>query len=94
MNQVKTVEDDGWLKHVKAWESSGLSQAAYCKEDGLSFSTFKKRRSKMSNTTEKMKKANIGFHAIAMPKVSKERYESEVEVELGDGVKLKVRCYK
>ena len=41
MNQVKTVEDDGWLKHVKAWESSGLSQAAYCKVEWQQFSGHK-----------------------------------------------------
>ena len=51
MNQVKTVEHREWLKHVQEWESSGLSQAAYCKEHRLPFSTFKKKLQKYSHPT-------------------------------------------
>jgi len=27
-------------KHIEAWQSSGLSQAAYCREQGLNAKTF------------------------------------------------------
>ena len=30
-----------WLEHVRQWQSSGLNQAAYCRERGLSATAFR-----------------------------------------------------
>lgn len=32
-----------WVKHIEAWQSSGLSQAAYCRQQGLNYNTFSGR---------------------------------------------------
>jgi len=32
-----------WKTHIDAWQNSGLSQAAYCRENQLAFSTFSAR---------------------------------------------------
>ena len=32
-----------WKTHIDAWQSSGLSQAAYCRQHQLAFSTFSAR---------------------------------------------------
>jgi hypothetical protein len=32
-----------WLTHINAWQSSGLSQAAYCRQHQLTYSTFSAR---------------------------------------------------
>ncbi|MFB9067826.1 IS66 family insertion sequence element accessory protein TnpA [Pseudofulvimonas gallinarii] len=29
-----------WAAHVAAWQSSGLSQSAYCRRQGLSLASF------------------------------------------------------
>jgi hypothetical protein len=29
-----------WRRHVEAWRESGLSQAAYCQQQGLNRKTF------------------------------------------------------
>lgn len=35
-----------WLTHINAWQSSGLSQAAYCRQHQLTYTTFSARLSK------------------------------------------------
>lgn len=32
-----------WLTHINAWQNSGLSQAAYCRQHQLTYSTFSAR---------------------------------------------------
>lgn len=32
-----------WKTHIDAWQSSGLSQAAYCRQHQLTYSTFSAR---------------------------------------------------
>jgi len=32
-----------WLTHIAAWQSSGLSQAAYCRQHQLTYATFSAR---------------------------------------------------
>lgn len=34
-----------WLNHIEAWQSSGLSQAAYCRQQGLNSHSFVARLS-------------------------------------------------
>lgn len=34
-----------WIKHIESWQSSGLSQAAYCRQRGLNYKTFTVRLS-------------------------------------------------
>ena len=41
MSRIKsTLSRAQWLQHVTAWQGSGLSQAAYCREHQLNHSTF------------------------------------------------------
>lgn len=37
---IKKPGKDFWLDHVKKWESSKLSQQAYCTQAGISYATF------------------------------------------------------
>jgi hypothetical protein len=34
-----------WIQHITSWQSSGLSQAAYCRQQGLNYRTFTVRLS-------------------------------------------------
>jgi hypothetical protein len=34
-----------WLDHIEAWQSSGLKQSAYCRQQGLNTHTFAARLS-------------------------------------------------
>ena len=39
-----------WRRHLVAWRNSGLSQAAYCRRDGLSLACFGYWRGKLRST--------------------------------------------
>jgi hypothetical protein len=34
---------DHWKAHIEAWQSSGLSQAGFCRQQGLNYHTFSAR---------------------------------------------------
>lgn len=34
-----------WIKHIESWQCSGLSQAEYCRRQGLNYRTFTVRLS-------------------------------------------------
>lgn len=36
-----------WTTHINAWKSSGLSQAAYCRQHQLTYTTFSARLSEL-----------------------------------------------
>ncbi len=43
---AKSPGAEYWQKHVEAWQRSGLTQAAYCAEQGIKRKTFYHWRSK------------------------------------------------
>ena len=38
--EPKSVQEQKWRRHLAAWKSSGLSQAAYCRQHGLTQNDF------------------------------------------------------
>ena len=38
-----------WQEHMVAWESSGLSQPAYCKKKGIHYNSFVYQRGRIAN---------------------------------------------
>jgi hypothetical protein len=41
MSRIKSLlKREDWLRHVSAWRTSGLTQAAYCREHQLNATTF------------------------------------------------------
>lgn len=64
-----------WERHMKAYESSGLSKKEYCKKHKLNFHTFDYWR---SNLRKREKKE--GFVRV----VRSSPGSSRVEIELGD----------
>lgn len=48
----RTTRRKYWLSHIDGWRSSGLSQSAYCREQGLALGTFHywKRQSERVNS--------------------------------------------
>jgi hypothetical protein len=69
-----------WQAHRMAWQSSGLSQRAYCQREGLSFSAFGYWRSRM-NATPATPAATFVPLLIEAPAVKAE----EAEVAVGSG---------
>ena len=49
-----------WEKILSTWESSGLSQADFCKREGISKSVFNKYKLKLrGSSVNKIKKSNL-----------------------------------
>jgi hypothetical protein len=66
-----------WQTHLDAWRQSGLSQAAYCKQHGLSLSSFGYWLHRGAQSTAP---------AVALPIVAaKPSIEVDLEVRLPNG---------
>ena len=39
-NQMKEQVECGWATHVESWRQSGLSQSAYCRQEGINNKKF------------------------------------------------------
>jgi hypothetical protein len=54
---AKRLGEEYWRKHLQSWERSGLSQIAYCTQQGLKAKTFSRWRGKALARTEAASKA-------------------------------------
>lgn len=54
---AKRLGEVYWRKHLERWERSGLTQVAYCAQQGLRAKTFSRWRSKVASKTEPASKA-------------------------------------
>ncbi len=54
-----------WLKHISAWQSSGLSQAAYCRQQGLNAKSFSGRLSEFRQQSQSLPSQLIPVKIIA-----------------------------
>ena len=52
-----------WLDHVEQWQSSGLSQAAYCRQHGLCQHKFSYRK-RQSSFCEESSNTSPGFSRV------------------------------
>ncbi|WP_445013420.1 IS66 family insertion sequence element accessory protein TnpA [Maridesulfovibrio hydrothermalis] len=43
-----TSKKCNWKKHINAWENSGVSQAEYCRKNGISVKTFGYHKRRMA----------------------------------------------
>ena len=77
-----------WLKKIDAYESSGLTQKRFCKENGLSFSSFQYyRKDYLSDKQTPLEsKENNGFISISMNSVKQDNFT----LCLPNGVKISV----
>ncbi|SHO48972.1 IS66 family insertion sequence element accessory protein TnpA, partial [Desulfopila aestuarii] len=44
----RSAKQEYWQEHIRSWESSGLTQSSYCRENMLSLATFGYWRRKSS----------------------------------------------
>lgn len=54
-----------WQQHIEAWQSSGLSQVGYCRQQGLNPKTFSARLSDYRNQPQKLETVLIPVHLDA-----------------------------
>ncbi|WP_188794213.1 IS66 family insertion sequence element accessory protein TnpA [Dyella nitratireducens] len=66
-----------WTAHMDAWRQSGLSQAAYCKQQDLSLSSF-------GNWLHRRTESTSSTRAVPLV-VAKPSMEASVEIRLPNG---------
>lgn len=88
-----------WQKHIKAFESSGLSRAGYCRSEGVSLDRFSYWKKKLALVHEdcvsQKKTSNSGLPLLAV-KISENGHENRLgalglcSLDLGNGRVLQV----
>ena len=94
---------DRWLSLVKEWESSGMSQAEFCKVHDIKKATFGKWRSKFIASGEVESKATkstcfttdtptgfIPFKLSSSAAVSKDKSANMIELTLPYGISIRI----
>ena len=80
-----------WQELVSQFERSGQSRKAFCSSQGLSLSTFDLWRRKLQGTPARREESGESMF-VEVAQVEPARSLSwDVELELGDGVVLRVR---
>ena len=91
-NHVRHVRrtEAQWREIFAAHEASGLSQAAFCRREGLALSTFQYHRRRSHAAAEPA--TDDGPAVIDLGELAGDRPGGwEVEIALGDGVSLTLR---
>ncbi len=93
----KVSKEDIWLKHMKAWETSGLSQQAFCAAHQLNFAQFgywrkrcKHRAAPVSPVVKKQAHAWIELSPAPSSPPLKPVFSSQVLIELAGGCTLTI----
>ena len=81
----KTVQaHQFWQEHISQWRGSGLSQAAYCRQNGLNQNSFSYHKRKQS--TELVPVKSSGFINLPLPQALP--VEESLILNLTNGMQL------
>ena len=78
---TRTEKRERWQEVVAAWEGSGLSQAAFCRERGLCLASFGYWRRRLREAV-----GEVGFAEVAIGDLAEAAAGSGVRLVVGDGV--------
>jgi len=77
-----------WKKHIAAWQNSGLSQAAYCREHGLSIKAFGYHKQKFIPASEAQEV--IPVPNTAMPPAPSDACGRPIKLYVRDNLMLNI----
>ncbi len=80
-------EHDFWQTHVLQWQESGLTQAAYCRQQALSAHNFSYHKRKLAGTSDTATDASGGFANVRLA-ASVQPHQGTLVLHLGNGVSL------
>lgn len=80
----------GWATHVAAWQSSGLSQSAYCRRHGLSLASFGYWRRQFRTDQEGTESSRLAARALLPIHVAPAASSPGVEVCLSNGLRIRL----
>ncbi|STX57432.1 Uncharacterised protein [Legionella israelensis] len=80
-----------WQSHNDSWEVSGLTQAVYCEQQGISHSAFCYWRGRLRPKASKAQRTSPHFLAVKSavePTSANTPYEPAIQLMLPNGVRL------
>jgi hypothetical protein len=78
-----------WLEHIEFWQSSDLSQAAYCRQHGLVTRQFSYWKRKLVTAVEKTPQLKTPSSAFACVQVEPTTYpDFGLTLQFADGTRL------
>ncbi|MDN5940068.1 MAG: hypothetical protein L0H83_15600, partial [Salinisphaera sp.] len=82
-------KSDTWRGHLAGWRDSGLSQAAYCRQQGLALASFGYWRRKLEGPARAVRDASS---PALLPVVvgGIDASETMIEVRLGNGLEVRL----
>ena len=91
----KMERERKWREHLAAWQKSGLSQAAYCRQHGLTqndFSWWKREIARRGQGTLRMAPAFVPVHVTLPPTLPPtSSYAFELELRGGRVLRFDAR---
>lgn len=73
-----------WKEHSEAWKSSGLTQMAYCTQQGISYQSFIYQHNRMTN---KSKRSSMNF-VKAKPDAPLSPQTAGLQLMLPNGIRI------
>lgn len=84
--------EESWARHKEHWESSGLSQRAYCHQSGLNYKKFNSEMLKLNgHQTKRRTKSELRFIEAKTPVVLEavtKKDKVTLRVELPNGASI------
>lgn len=81
-----------WSGHIEAWQRSGLSQGAYCRQHGLSQSSLNYWRARLSKS-DKVSAPSVTFVPVPLPAPAPAIIapSEPILVHVGDDFRIEIR---
>ncbi|WP_086134638.1 IS66 family insertion sequence element accessory protein TnpA [Methylocaldum sp. SAD2] len=80
-----------WRRHWAAWQSSGLSQRAYCQQPGLSFSAFGYWRSRVKDSATSPAPAFVPVRVETAAREASGVTETPIPIHADTGSSVEIR---
>jgi len=76
-----------WREHSDAWKSSGLTQVAYCAQEGISYQSFVYQQGRIAN---KSKRSSMSFVEAKHEAVAVSSQASGLQLMLPNGIRISI----
>lgn len=83
------IGKSGWKQHMSDWQASGLTQAAYCREQGLNERYFSQWKKKLLNSREEDMQSMTGAGFVPVEVLPAES-DKTISIELPNGIRISI----
>jgi hypothetical protein len=86
----KDVNVNKWTKVVREWQESGKSQREFCKDQGISYWTFRNWNIKLKNLKSEMNLVPVPFVEVRVDKVKSTGMSKPIKIYLPCGIAIAI----